>query len=276
MQNVKRNFRLLLSSQNLSEAQGQFVDVLDSNDDIQEKNTFENLVTFLNQKSESGKPYLGTSSATIRVVGRLIRNLTHDRTTGVFDYQRAKASESDRVRLPSEFIRESLQAKQTLVVDIACVNEDEQQWIFGDVLKAVEELMTGMGNSNGHDKPSKVVIFVDELNKYAPSAARSPLTNELLDITARGGSLGIILFGAEQFASRIHPQVYGNCANKAFGLTDATEAGREPYSAFPKEIKDRLSELERGELVVSFDFFGQPLRIKFPPPACRKQEDADS
>jgi DNA helicase HerA-like ATPase len=83
------------------------------------------------------------------------------------------------------------------------------------------------------------------------------------------------LFGAEQFASRIHPQVYGNCANKAFGLTDATEAGSEPYRAFPREIKDRLSELQRGEMIISFDFFGQPLRIKFPPPACRKQEDVD-
>ena len=272
MDKVRGRLRLLLSSQGPNDTQEQFIDALDNRDD----SPAETALTFKDLSEELGGKtvnYLGAVPSTIRVVRRFIDNVTQNRTTGVFDYEQ-EAFSSHRLKLPSTFISDSLQAGQTLIVDIARVNETEQQWVFGDVLNAVGRLMEGDIDRTG--KPKKVVIFVDELNKYAPSGASSPLTMDLLEITARGGSLGVILFGAEQFASRIHPQVYGNCANKAFGLTDATEAGTDPYRAFPKEIKDSLSELDRGELVVSFDFFGQPLRIKFPPPACRKQEDVGS
>ncbi len=266
---TRERLRLLLFSRGLTEPQEQFIDTLDNADDSPAftNATFESLCRELSRVTSR---YLGSDARTVSVVKRYIENVTRNRTTGVFDYERESFA-SNRLQLPSTFIKNSLEKGQTLVVDIAQVNETEQRWTFGDVIKAVDNLMTG--DSDRPHKPKKVAIFVDELNKYAPSGASSPLTEDLLDITARGGSLGVILFGAEQFASRIHPQVYGNCANKAFGLTDATEVGTDPYRAFPKEIKDRLLELERGELLAYFDFFGQPLRIKFPPPACRKQED---
>jgi hypothetical protein len=242
-------------------------------------NTFRDLSSQLDTQAQSqpsggrGQPqqpqYLGAAASTIQVVRRMIDTVTNNRTTGVFDYTRSTFA-SNRIQLPSSFIRNNLKAGQTMVVDIGSVNDFEKQWVFGDVLKAVEDKMT----SGDTGELKKIVIFVDELNKYAPSGASSPLINDIVDITARGGSLGVILFGAEQFASRINAQVYGNCANKAFGLTDATETSTDPYRAFPKEIKDRLSELQKGELILNVDFFGQPLRVKFPPPACRKQEDA--
>ena len=271
LDNVRRRIRLLLTSFNLSDAQEQFISALD-NEDNSHAMTAPNFSTLsqLLGNVRQNETYLNAIPSTVRVVKRYIDTVANNRTTGVFDYE-ARTFASNKWRLPSEFIQNSLKTGQILVVDIARVNEAEQQWVFGDVLTAVERLMEG----DRRNKPRKVAIFVDELNKYAPSGVHSPLTMDLIDITGRGGGLGVILFGAEQFASRIHPQVYGSCANKAFGLTDATEAGTEPYRAFPKEIRDRLSELERGELLVSSDFFGQPLRIKFPPPACRKQEDAD-
>ena len=271
LQDVRGRLRLLLSSQNPNETQQQFIDALDNNQNSYAwtRNTFEALCTSLQRHIDDDTTYLNAQSSTIRVVKRFIENVTDYRTTGVFDHRRSTFA-SGRHKLPSKYIEESLEAGQTLVIDIARINEYEQQWVFGDVLMAVERLMVG----GGRPGLRKVVIFVDELNKFAPAGVTSPLIYDIIDITARGGSLGVILFGAEQFASRIHPQVYGNCANKAFGLTDATETGTEPYRVFPREIKDRLSELQRGELIINFDFFGQPLRIKFPPPACRKQEDA--
>jgi hypothetical protein len=270
LQDVRGKLQLLLSSQNPNETQQQFIDALDNKQDSYAwtRNTFEELCRSLQEDIENDTHYLNAHPSTIRVVKRFIETVTQNRTTGVFDYKNPTFT-SARHKLPSKYIEQSLKAGQTLVIDIARINEYEQQWVFGDVLTAVEQLMA-KGERKGL---RKVVIFIDELNKFAPSGVTSPLIYDIIDITARGGSLGVILFGAEQFASRIHPQVYGNCANKAFGLTDATEAGTEPYRAFPREIKDRLSELQRGELIINFDFFGQPLRIKFPPPACRKQED---
>lgn len=269
---VRGKLRLLLSSQNPNETQMQFIYALDNDPDSYalKRNTFKDLCMALQNHIKDDKKYLDAFPSTITVVKRYIDSVTMNMTTGVFDYEQHSFA-SAKHRLPSDYIKQSLQAGQTMVVDIARINDYEQQWVFADVLKAVEELMV----RGGREGLRKVVIFVDELNKYAPPGSDSPLIRDIIDITARGGSLGVILFGAEQFASRIHPQVYGNCANKAFGLTDATEAGSEPYRAFPREIKDRLSELQRGEMIISFDFFGQPLRVKFPPPACRKQEDVD-
>ena len=280
LDHAKRKLRLLLSSLNITDAQEAFLSALD-NEDLQ-PTTFNGLCSFLTERENSlrgGGNYLGAIATTIRSVRRGIDNVTRNRTTGVFDYTNP-TSESPRHKLPSDFIKKSLRAGQTLVVDIARVNPAEQQWVFADILTTVESRMAENidddNQSGGLDKPKKVAIFVDELNKYAPSGRSSPLTIDLIDITSRGGSLGVILFGAEQFASRIHPEVYGNCTNKAFGLTDPTEAGTEPYRAFPTELKNRLYELERGELLIDCDFFDKPLRIKFPRPACRKQEDADS
>lgn len=268
---VRGKLRFILPSD--SEAQERLIATLENDTSTLAwtEQTFEKLCAKLRPFTRERQFYLDNHHpSAVRVVKSSIENITLNRTTGVFDFRQGSFA-SSRIRIPSLFIHEELQPNQTLVVDIASVNNFEQQWVFGDVLKAIEELMEAGTRKN---RPKKVVIFVDELNKYAPSGnASSPLINDITDITARGGSLGIILFGAEQFASRIHPQVYGNCANKAFGLTDATETTTDPYRAFPKEIKDRLSELQRGELITYFDFFGQPLRIKFPPPACRKQED---
>lgn len=275
---VRGRLRYMLSAFNPNPVQEQFINALDTAAESPAftSNTFKDLCTVLQRRVTSGQWFLNAHPDTIRVVQRFIENATSLGTSGVFDFERSTLAGA-RNMLPSQFILNQLQAEQVIVVDIALINPREQQWVFSDVLKAVERLMvegrSAEGDSQPPPAPQKVVIFVDELNKYAPAGQSSPLINDVVDITARGGSLGVILFGAEQFASRIHPQVYGNCANKAFGLTDATETGTDPYRAFPREIKDRLSELQRGELVISFDFFGQPLRIKFPPPACRKQED---
>ena len=250
-----------------SEAQQHFIFALDGEDEspMHTSDTFSELSGRLTGAQ------LEAAAGTVRVVRRSIDVATNRGTSGVFNYK-GSGSASARHKLPSTFINESLQAGQIMVVDIANIKEYEKRWVFGDVIEAVDSLM---GYSDREDKPRKVVIFVDELNKYAPSGRSSPLTERLLDITSAGGGLGVILFGAEQFASRIHPQVYGNCTNRAFGLTDPTESATEPYRAFPREIRDRLSELEVGELLINYDYLGIPLRIKFPPPVCRKQEDAD-
>jgi len=272
LQDVIGRLRFLLPHPESSEAQQQLIAALDNHEDspVERATTFSSLCRLLTGNM------LDCRANTVSVVKRSIEDVTSHRTTGVFSYEDSTFA-SGKHKLPSTFINDSLQGGQTVVVDIANVNEHEKRWVFGDVIEAVNSLMAfGTDRDDSKpDKPKKVVIFVDELNKYAPSGFSSPLTERLLDITSAGGGLGVILFGAEQFASRIHPQVYGNCTNRAFGLTDPTEAGTEPYRAFPREIRDRLSELERGELLINYDYFGMPLRIKFPRPVSRKQEDAD-
>ena len=47
------------------------------------------------------------------------------------------------------------------------------------------------------------VVVLDELNKYAPREGHSPLKEMLVDIAQRGRSLGVLLVGAQQTASRV-------------------------------------------------------------------------
>ena len=68
------------------------------------------------------------------------------------------------------------------------------------------------------DLPKRVIIFVDELNKYAPARrgeSESSILEYVLDISARGRSLGVVLVSAEQFMSEVHGQVVGNSSTKS-------------------------------------------------------------
>ena len=72
------------------------------------------------------------------------------------------------------------------VVDIAGLTEQLQCLVFGDIIRSVYSLKHGDydpdDRSSNKPVPKKIVIFVDELNKYAPSTSskNSPLLANLL------------------------------------------------------------------------------------------------
>lgn len=95
-----------------------------------------------------------------------------------------------------------------MVIDIAKLDEESQGFVFGDVMRAIYNLKLSSERPE-EEIPDRIIIFIDELNKYASTDVpkSSPILRQLLDITERGRSLGIILFGAEQFVSDIHKRV---------------------------------------------------------------------
>ncbi|MBQ6131505.1 MAG: ATP-binding protein [Selenomonadaceae bacterium] len=155
------------------------------------------------------------------------------------------------------------------VIDIAKLGTDKQAFVFGDVLKTIYKLKLGEYEIT---PPSKIILFVDELNKFAgkDTTKNSPILRQLLDVAERGRSLGIILFGAEQFRSAIHPRVTGNCATLAFGRTNVLETTTKDYSALPATYKNILTRLEQGEYVIQNPIFRSLLKVKFPKPAYKQ------
>jgi hypothetical protein len=119
-------------------------------------------------------------------------------------------------------IANNLSAGDVYVIDIARLDENSQSFVFGSVARAIYDMKLGADRT---DVPDKVILFVDELNKYASTdiPKNSPILKQLLDIAERGRSLGIILFSVEQFRSAIHDRVKGNCATQAYGRTNAIE-----------------------------------------------------
>ena len=121
------------------------------------------------------------------------------------------------------------------------------------------------------------VILLDELNKYAPRDGRSPLKEMLVDIAQRGRSLGVLLVGAQQTASRVAPEVLENAALRVAGRLDAAEAERSEYGWMLPSTRARARLLKPGTMVLSQPALPVPLVLTFPfPPWATRQEEVDT
>lgn len=155
------------------------------------------------------------------------------------------------------------------VIDIAKLNEDLQGFVFGDAIRTIYDLQLGQfSEEDDITPPKKIVIFIDELNKYASgdTPKSSPILRQILDIAERGRSLGIILFSAEQFKSAIHDRVTGNCSTHAYGRTNAIEIAKNDYKFIPPVYKNMMTRLKQGEYIIQNPLFRSLLNIKFPEP----------
>ena len=169
----------------------------------------------------------------------------------------------------TEEIANNLTNGQVMVIDIARLDEATQSFVFGSVARAIYDMKLGSERSN---VPDKVILFVDELNKYASSDVpkNSPILKQLLDIAERGRSLGIILFSVEQFRSAIHDRVKGNCATHAYGRTNAIEVSKADYRYIPKVYQNMMTRLSPGEYIISNPALRSLVNIRFPRPTYKQ------
>jgi len=88
----------------------------------------------------------------------------------------------NEVRLRSSIM--DIQKNDIHVIDIAKLDQDSQAFVFGDVIKAIYELKLGQEDRDENEIPSKIVIFIDELNKYASKdiPKNSPILKQIFMI----------------------------------------------------------------------------------------------
>nr|VFK67691.1 MAG: hypothetical protein BECKUNK1418G_GA0071005_11576 [Candidatus Kentron sp. UNK]VFK72970.1 MAG: hypothetical protein BECKUNK1418H_GA0071006_11536 [Candidatus Kentron sp. UNK] len=182
-----------------------------------------------------------------------------------------RVQDDHRQRLLIDGIKD-LRSGKVLVIDIAPLPDYLQCLVFGDVIRTVFDAKLGLYSGVDRKDLGKVVIFADELNKYAPSSSGSrdrTLTRWLLEVTERGRSLGVILFGAEQFRSDIHSRVLGNCATNIYGRTNPVELSKgADYKFFSPSNKSSLTRMRQGEMLLQHSVFHTPLiKARFPFPA---------
>lgn len=197
-------------------------------------------------------------------------NKSFQKCRQMFTEQLGNDGKSTRLRDQISEIKKN----DVMVIDIAKLDEESQGFVFGDVMRAVYNLKMGAPNRSDEDIPDRIIIFIDELNKYASNDVpkSSPILRQLLDITERGRSLGIILFGAEQFVSDIFKRVKGNCATQAFGRTNAIEITKEDFRFVPSVYKTMLTRLIQGEYIIQNPVFRSMLNINFPLPIYKYYE----
>ncbi len=199
---------------------------------------------------------------------RLINNSIND---DIFVNAISSAREQHQVYLSDEVL--NINGGEMMVVDIAGITEQLQCLVFGDIIRSVYSLKHGdfdpEDRKNKKPIPKRIIIFVDELNKYAPSTSSkgSPLLANLLDITERGRSEGVILFSAEQFRSAIHERIKGNCGTNVYGRTNAIEVSRPDYKFVPTVYANMMTRLKKGDLILHHPVFKTLLKIQFPFPS---------
>jgi DNA helicase HerA-like ATPase len=195
---------------------------------------------------------------------RLMRRMVETRDTGLFVDNRPK----DIVQLGDRI--KGIEAGQVIVVDIAQLQDWEQTLVFGDILRTVYSLYAE-SDEDVPNLPKRTVIFVDELNKYAPAggreASKSPIVEQILEVAERGRSIGIVLFSAQQFLSAVHPRVAGNAATLVLGRNGAAELSSPDYRFIDADVKMNVTRLSKGQLLLSHAIYRQPVRISFPKPA---------
>jgi hypothetical protein len=163
----------------------------------------------------------------------------------------------------------SFQDRTVYVIDVASLEEDAQDLIFARVVTRLREHLEKRDLGVNH-----VIVFVDELNKYAPNDGQDTYVRKmLLDLAERGRYLGLVLFGAQQFRSQVHRRVVGNSGTALFGRMDADELATPGYAVLSQAVKTKLATLEKGQLMVRHPHFTQPIFVRFPRPAIMRGRD---
>ncbi len=232
---------------------------------------WESLRKEIDAKTEKGQP--GRKDISVqswRKFNRLIRTRTDH---SLFSEERIQ--KDHRQRLLVDGIKD-LRPGSVLVVDIAPLPDYLQCLVFGDVIRTVFDAKLNLYRDVERGDLGTIVIFADELNKYAPSSSSGrdrTLTRWLLEVTERGRSLGVILFGAEQFRSDIHPRILGNCATNVYGRTNPVELSKAPdyRHLFSQSNKASLTRMRQGEMLLQHSVFHTSLiKARFPFPAYRQ------
>ena len=166
-------------------------------------------------------------------------------------------------------------AAMVSVVAIQGLHELAQRFVVGALLRETFREK----EESGQRLPLSIVVL-DELNKYAPREGQSPLKEMLVDIAQRGRSLGVLMIGAQQSASRVAPDVLENASIRVTGRLDAAESDRAEYGWMLPSTKARARLLKPGTMVLGQPAVPVPIALSFPrvPWATRADEvrrDAD-
>lgn len=151
--------------------------------------------------------------------------------------------------------------QEVRVIDIAGCNSNVQEMIVNrvidDVWKKAERNELGV---------TKLIVFVDELNKYAARGGEGGLRDILVDIAARGRHLNVVLFGAQQFRSKVDDEILGNCGTSFYGRIGDEEITNASYRSLSETVKADLQGLPKGRLLIRHAHFQTPLFGTFPRP----------
>jgi len=226
--------------------------------------TWESLLQYVTKKSQA-RDTQGFWRAGIRQVSLALFMRYLRRTIGQGNDKLFVSALAANEREPMEVLYD-LRPGDVFVFDIANLEQRPRELVVGSIMRAIADIKTDPAYMETF--PEKVIIYLDELGKYAPRGDRgNALTEIFIDIAERGRSSGEILFGAQQSRTSVHSRIIDNMGNSVIGRTGSAELSTPGYSSIPPTIKATIPRLIHGEVVWLYPEFRQPVKINFPKPA---------
>jgi hypothetical protein len=222
--------------------------------------SFKELIQKMSEKLNDSKFWSPHHHSTVSKVVRLVQTNCEGILNGLFAYDEERGRDVNI---------ESINPGEIWVVDIEAINDRAKRLVFHNLTRRLSDIMEVESlKPRDERRLHGVVVFVDELNKFAPSglAGNSRIKQQIIDLAARGRSLGIILFGAEQFASRIDREIIGNASSHLLGRTEVVELEDKAYGWLSKNLRFVVGNLEKGRLLLRHATYGRPVFVKFPQP----------
>jgi hypothetical protein len=146
------------------------------------------------------------------------------------------------------------------VIDISQIPFSLQRFVVGSILKqAVQARKSSDAVPN-----LRYAIMLDELNRFAPRGAKDELTQLLEQVSTEMRSQGVILLGAQQFASQVSIKVVEMASIRALGRTGSAELTDKVWAVLEKPIKETAAKLSNKEKLVWQPTFRQPMLVKMP------------
>jgi DNA helicase HerA-like ATPase len=151
-----------------------------------------------------------------------------------------------------------------VVVDLAALagKPELQRFVVATILRQLVEARTGSNAIPG----LVYLVTLDELNRFAPSGARDPITRLIEMVAAEMRSQGIILLGAQQQASKVSEKVIENAAIRVLGKSGSVELGKPVWNFLTKSARRKAENLRLEEKLVIQDNFREPMHVRVPFP----------
>lgn len=152
-----------------------------------------------------------------------------------------------------------------IVIDLAALaaQPDLQRFVVATVFRQLVAARTGAGAVRG----LVYVVMIDELNRFAPRGGRDPITQLIEMVASEMRSQGIILFGAQQQASKVSEKVIENAGIRALGKSGSLELTSPIWRFLGDSARRKAETLPPNEKLIVQDNFREPLHIRVPFPA---------
>lgn len=222
-----------------------------------EQTNFEGFLDWVGDQTgekEEDRKLRSHHTATWRKLHRRLRRFVYE-SRGVLRYR-------DQEGNPLKVTRTD--TSDPIVIDLAALasQPELQRFVVATIFRQLIDARMGTNAISG----LVYLVTLDELNRFAPKGAKDPITQLIETVAAEMRSQGIILFGAQQQASKVSEKIIENSAIRVLGKSGSLELASTTWRFLSNSAREKASSLGPDEKLIIQDNFREPMHVRVPFP----------